>query len=248
MPDAVETIASTLSKIGVGKPSDLNFLTSEELDKELQEVGVLRVQRNKMLACARRAPGSAEKRVNAADILSKGVCLLDDDQCEEAKKQFILALSALNIQGDIGAVLRDELKMKIVWKLFQANVCIGSLPLGTGPHAASCVELLPLLANKRLEEDFALMGNSRGMLKVQHWDAWFELFGFSDHKSCSRRGVNVAFRKLQLQYHPDKQSHSDPTRLQVVRQCAEQASMWVNAGKELLLVHSRCGGYFNGPL
>ena len=84
-----------LSKIGVGKPSDLNFLTSEELDKELQEVGVLRVQRNKMLACARRAPGSAEKRVNAADILSKGVRLLDDDQCEEAKKQFILALSAL---------------------------------------------------------------------------------------------------------------------------------------------------------
>ena len=60
LPDAVETIASALSKIGVGKPSDLTFLTSEELDKELQEAGVLRVQRNKMLACARRAPGSAE--------------------------------------------------------------------------------------------------------------------------------------------------------------------------------------------
>ena len=24
--------------------------------------------------------------------------------------------------------------------------------------------------------------------------------------------------------------------------------MWVNAGKELLLVHSRRGGYFNGPI
>ena len=60
LPDAVETIASALSKIGVGKPSDLTFLTSEELDKELQEAGVLRVQRNKMLACARRAPGSGE--------------------------------------------------------------------------------------------------------------------------------------------------------------------------------------------
>ena len=46
-----------------------------------------------------------------------------------------------------------------------------------------------------------------------------------------------------------KEQHSDQARgLQVVRQCAEQASMWVNAGKELLLVHSRCGGYFNGPV
>ena len=73
------------------------------------------------------------------------------------------------------------------------------------------------------------------MRTVQHWGAWYDLFGFEQRQRCTVRKLKSAYRRLQATYHPDK---FEPRSM---RHCAEHASVILSAGRELLLVHGACG-------
>jgi hypothetical protein len=68
-----------------------------------------------------------------------------------------------------------------------------------------------------------------------HWSEWFRLFG-TDSTSCTRAKVEKEYRELMVKMHPDKYGASS-----ALQQCATQASMIINFGRQLLLEQTQCG-------
>ena len=148
------------------------------------------------------------------------------DECEFAHQLYTVAMSLARKHhlADVVAMLE--------WKLFKADSCLGSavLPL-PGPEEEDPKCGIAALGNEELLADFEVAASRNGFRRVKQWPAWFDLFGLTE-QSCSPKTLKASYRKLMVQYHPDK--FDGP------HHCALTMSLLVNAGKELLENRGAC--------
>lgn len=158
-------------------------------------------------------------------LMERGDSYLRSQECELARQFYALAVARAEDTADfidIAEIAR--------WQLFKAKYCLGRarLPGTTTKDSNRCA--IKALRNSDLMEDFEAV--VKGVQQnVKHWDKWFKLFRLSK-SSCSRLKVKKAYRRLMLQYHPDK--FDGP------KHCATEMSFVLAAGRELLEGHSAC--------
>ena len=104
------------------------------------------------------------------------------------------------------------------------------------------------LRNEKLMGDFEIAVQRGGEYRILHLDEWFKVFGFdlpeSDKslKKPSCREVNKKYRKLMLEYHPDKKKaaagEGRKGRDQAAEQeCYSKLSLLLSAGRDILKLH-----------
>ena len=140
-------------------------------------------------------------------------------------------IEALELAKKVDSV---ELMGSIRWEIYQAHQCLGRLSLPSTSEMQQCEDATPLLKNAAIMEDFPGLTDAAQIgQNVKHRDKWYMLFG-TTQSECTLKEVRRAYHKLMLQLHPDK---FEPQHL---KYCAEEASLVVNAGFELIKEHGEC--------
>ena len=95
-----------------------------------------------------------------------------------------------------------------------------------------CTQQIPFLNSTELQSDFETMTNrKRGMRNAKHVDLWHGIFG-TQAENCTMRQLNRQWKLTMIRYHPDKFLGSP--------ECAQIASLWLNAAFELLQLRGKC--------
>jgi DnaJ-domain-containing protein 1 len=172
-----------------------------------------------------RATGTDIEAAN--ELLRKGERLLKRRRCKEALE----ALEQAEVLG-LQDTVTGEWEGRLAWRLHQARHCVGAHTLALGDRSALCEKEITFLGDADLKDDFVTLadtGSDGGPANARHLPKWHKLFGVTE-ESCDPKVLKRAYRKLMLKYHPDKYKGE--------AECAQTASLWLNAGNFLVL--ERC--------